>query len=449
MTTPPTFNLANIGSFPAEDGGLLDLWDVQRGSQWLFAVGFELWHVWNGTHWQPDPGGYMIAAEIETMLNAWRRMAIQRKNAATTKAEISQWAEYTAAGKRTRARIASIEAMARARRAVPADSLDAADVLNLQNGTFHFETGTLTPHAPADRLTYCLPYNYDPAAVAPNWELSLSRIDPENVDFLQEFSGYCLTPDCKHEIAVWFHGLPGGGKSTFLGGLEAILGPKAMVLGLVDIERNRFALANLPGKTLAVATEQPGDYLASTHILNAIVSGEPVAVDRKFAPAITITPRAKLLWAMNELPRVRGTNDGIFRRVKIVELPPIPQHERRPEMKAAIQAEAAGILNWAMAGLQRLRARGRFVIPAAIEAASLEFATKNDIPTAFVDECCDVAPNLSVQSQQLYNRYWRWCNDTGHKPQSSTSIANEWRRLGFTKRKTPGGMVWDGVAIKP
>jgi len=427
MTPQPlTLDFSGLSNFNPEDGGVLDLWHNQRGPQWFFAVGFEEWHYWTGKHWQPDPGGYTLAKEIDATLKAWRAASIGRRNTATAKAEIRQWAEYAAAGRRTRARVAGIEAMARARRAVPADSLDAADVLNLQNGTLDLATGQLRPHERKDLLTYCLPYEFDPAAVAPNWHESLKRIDPDVVAFLQEFAGYALTSDCRHEIAVWLYGPPGGGKSTFIAGLQAVIGPKTTILGLADIERNRFALTNLPGKTLAVATEQPGDYLASTHVLNAIVSGEPIMVDRKYAPAVMITPRAKMAWALNELPRVQGS-----------------------KMKELIQAEAAGILNWALAGLQRLRARGRFDVPKVIEDASKEFAATNDIPALFVSECCDTGPGLSVGSQTLYNRYANWCLETGHKAQSTSTIARDWRRLGFDKVKMPAGMVWEGVAIKP
>lgn len=439
-------------AYRAEDGGILDLWHDSHGDEWLYATGFEEWHKWTGTHWQPDTGGYGLKAEIADVIDGMNRTARALRAAAVKvndKDEARRLTAYVDATKRTSARVASVEGLARLRRYVAANLLDAADVLNLANGTLDLATFTLCPHNSDDLLTYCLPYAYDPSAVAPNWAAFLSRIDPETVDFLQEFSGYSLTPDCRHEIAVWFYGPPGGGKSTFLAGLQAVLGPKVTVLGLADIERNRFALANLPGKTLAVATEQPADYLASTHILNALISGEPVTVDRKYAPAVTITPRVKLAWALNELPRVRGASDGIFRRVKIVEFPTIPRHERRPEMKAAIEAEAAGILNWALEGLRRLRTRGRFVIPAAIEAASREYAEKNDIPAVFVEECCETGPALSVQSQNLYNRYQNWCMETGHKPQSTTSIATDWRRLGFEKRKTMNGAFWDGVAIKP
>lgn len=435
--------------YRAEDGGILDLWHDLHGDEWLYATGFEEWHKWTGTHWQADTGGYGLKAEIANVIDAMNQTARRLRDAASDDKARERLTPYVNATKRTSARVASVEGLARLRRYVAADRLDAADVLNLANGTLYLAEGRLSTHDRADLLTYCLPYAHDPAAVAPNWHSFLSRIDPETVGFLQEFAGYALTPDCRHEIALWFYGPPGGGKSTFIGGLQAVLGPKVTVLGLADIERNRFALANLPGKTLAVATEQPGDYLASTHVLNALISGEPLQVERKYAHALTITPRAKLAWALNELPRVRGASDGIFRRVKIVEFPAIPEHERRPELKDAIQAEAAGILNWALAGLARLRARGRFIVPDAIEKASREYAAKNDIPAAFAEECCDVDPALSVQSSRLYTRYQNWCNETGHKPQSATSIAADWRRLGFVKRKTSGGMIWEGVGLKP
>lgn len=448
-----TFDLTGLGNYPAEDGGVLDLWDAQRGGQWLYAAGFETWYRWTSTHWQPDPGGYTLAAELERLLNAWRRAATVHKNAATMKEEtqkeeVQRWAAYVAAGRRTRARVASIEGMARARRVVAPDSLDAADVLNLANGTLDLNTLKLRPHDESDRLTYCLPYAYDLKATAPNWNVVVTRIEPETADFLQEYAGYALTPDTRYELAVWFYGQPGRGASTFLTGWQAMLGAKATLLGLADIERNRFALSTLPGKTLAIATEQPADFITTTNIINALISGDSVTVDRKFKDAIDITPRVKLAWAMNELPRVKGANDGIFRRVKVVTFPPIPEHERRPELKEAVKTEAAGILNWALEGLRRLRARGRFVIPAAVEEASRRFAENNDIPAAFVADQCYTGPEYKAQSQRLYDAYRNWCMATGHKPQSIITLANDWERLGFEKKEERAGNFWHGVGLK-
>ena len=448
---PDAAEHGNVLTYRPEDGGIMDVWHDEHGGDWRFATGFEEWHSYTGTHYQPDVGSYALKAQIASLMDGlnWQARTLRAAVPHTDKDELRRLSTYVDATKRTAARVASVEGLARLRCYVSADKLDAADVLNLSNGTLDLSTLTLRPHDRGDLLTYCLPYAYDPAAVAPNWAIVLERIEEETRDFLQEYAGYALTPDTRHELAVWLYGPPGRGASTLLAGWQAMLGAKATLLGLADIERNRFALASLPGKTLAIATEQPADYMAATHILNALISGEPVTVDRKFKDAVTITPRAKLAWAMNELPRVKGASNGIFRRVKVVTFPTIPEHERLPKLKEAVQIEAAGILNWALDGLRRLRARGRFVIPAAVEAASRAFAEQNDIPAAFVNDRCEVGPGFSVGSQELYNAYHNWCLETGHKPQSLTTIADDWGRLGFQKVKTTPGMVWHGLKLDP
>jgi putative DNA primase/helicase len=140
--------------------------------------------------------------------------------------------------------------------------------------------------------------------------------------------------------------------------------------GLGEIERSRFALADVPGKTLLTATEQPAGYMKASYVLNALISGDKLKVEEKFKPACDLFPKVKILWAMNELPRVPSANDGLFRRVKVIEIEPVPERERDPEVKKNIKGEGAGILNWALDGLERLRRRGRFEVPKSVRGAT-------------------------------------------------------------------------------
>ncbi|MDP9476639.1 MAG: phage/plasmid primase, P4 family, partial [Actinomycetota bacterium] len=229
------------------------------------------------------------------------------------------------------------------------------DVLVCRNGALHIPTRELRAHDPAHRATSAVPYDYDAGAEAPAWGRFLSDfVDPETVLFLQEFAGYCLTTDVSHETALWLCGPPGGGRSTFIAGVEAMLGERAGVLGLGEIERSQFALADVPGKTLLMATEQPSGFLKATHTLNALISGDRLRVEKKYKDAFFVHPRAKILWAMNDLPRVQSANDGLFRRVKVVEIEPVPEDKRDPGVKEAVKGEGAGILVWALGGLARL-----------------------------------------------------------------------------------------------
>jgi putative DNA primase/helicase len=343
----------------------------------------------------------------------------------------------------------SVHALTHLEAYVPDEKWDAnSDVLIMENGAVEVETGRLINHSPDHYATTRVPYAFDPAAKAPNWRRLLAGIEPEVVEFLQEFAGYCLTTDTSLERAAWLVGRPGGGKSSFLEGLRAMLGEaRAGVLGLAQIERSQFSLGGLVGKTLVLAAEQPARYISSHYILNAIISGEAVTIERKHKDPYEYIPSAKIAWAMNEMPRIPNSAEGLFRRVALIKFPEIPEKDRDPDLKEGIKTEGAGVFNWALAGLQRLRARGNFELPAKIIEDTNELREMNDIEATFVRECCVQGKELSVKASELHKAYRRWCEETGHTPKSSTTIPQEWERLGFAKEKRASANYYRGLAV--
>jgi putative DNA primase/helicase len=348
----------------------------------------------------------------------------------------------------TISRLTSVLELARMRISIPDEKWDAnADLIPCKNGTFHISSFSLEPHDPKNLFTTGLGFDYDPQAGCPSFMRVLQTTVPDAMEFIQEFAGYSLTTDTKYEAGIWLYGPPGCGKSTLLRGLEVMLGVRAGVLGLAEIERSRFALASLPGKTLVISTEQPGGHMSSTHTLNGIISGERIEVDRKFRDAITIIPRVKIVWSMNDLPRVSEANNGLFRRIKVIRFPALSESARDPNLKRAIEDEGPGILIWALAGLKRLTERGKFEIPSAVQEATAQFQENNDIPRYFVAERCLKDPAYRIQSSTLYAAYRDWCIENGHKPKSSTGVAEDWRRLGFEKYLADGRSYWRGIGL--
>lgn len=55
--------------------------------------------------------------------------------------------------------------------------------------------------------------------------------------------------------------------------------------------------------------------------------------------------------------------------------------------------------------------------------------------------------NCRTLSQDLYEAYVKWCEKNGHLALSSTKMAREWERLGFTKQRINGSSYWVGIKL--
>lgn len=346
----------------------------------------------------------------------------------------------------------SVVALTAAHCSIPSERFDAnPDLLVCANGTLHIPTRKLGAWEPKDYATSGVRYGYDPHATYPAWSRYLdyltSTLGKDVVEFLQEYAGYSITTDIKHEMAVWLWGPAGSGKSTFIEGIRAALSDRVGILGLAQLMRSSFALADVPGKTLLISTEQPSGFIKCLDLLNALISGESIHVERKYHDAYQFRSRAKLLWAMNDLPRILEAANGLFRRIGAVEFPVLPVGERKPELKEAIKLEGCGILNWLLDGLDRLTERGRFEIPKVVRESTEEFQRKCDIPAIFFSEMVEKKPGSSIQSLDLYETYVDWCKQNGHKPESHTRFADDARRLGYHKSYTHGRVFWRDLAV--
>lgn len=331
---------------------------------------------------------------------------------------------------------------------LPDDTFDSnINLLAFHDCVLDLTSGETRPHSPSDHVTSKLPFIYYPEARSDAWEQALSMTEPEYLPFLQEYAGYCLTPSTKYELALWCWGDPGSAKSTFVAGLEAMLGPRCCTLGLADIERSAFALSQIPGKTLAISTEQPSRFVGCSHILNSLISGESLLWERKFVDAVTIRPFVKLVWAMNELPRIDSSGIGLFRRV--VPVPWRRVEHPDPTIKEDVKQAGQAVFNWAYEGLKRLNERGRFEIPAGLLSERETYRIQNDIPQIFLNEHCEAVDQFNeqgeynkIQTSLLHEIYTKWCLKTHHKPLSSTTFAAEMKRLGLEKIKIEGRMYW-------
>jgi putative DNA primase/helicase len=164
-------------------------------------------------------------------------------------------------------------------------------------------------------------------------------------------------------------------------------------------------------------------------------------------------PSHTLFLSANHRPTIRGTDNGIWRRVKLIPFTvTIPADRVDLGLKGKLQAESSGILNWALAGYQDWATNG-LNDPPAVRAATSSYRAEMDVVGAFIAECCILAPKAETSSRELYARYVGWCNGQGENPLSQIGFGRNLGERGLTSLANFGksrSSGWRGIEpIRP
>jgi putative DNA primase/helicase len=114
-----------------------------------------------------------------------------------------------------------------------ADRPPAAEMVACANGLLHLPSGRLLPATPAFFSPNALDFEFNAAASAPaEWLRFLGSIwdgDPEAIETLQEWFGYCLTSDTRQQKILLVVGPRRSGKGTIGRVLTGLLGQSNVV----------------------------------------------------------------------------------------------------------------------------------------------------------------------------------------------------------------------------
>jgi putative DNA primase/helicase len=198
------------------------------------------------------------------------------------------------------------------------------ELLNCLNGTIDLRTGELLPHDPDHLITKQVQLIYRPTAECPTWDRCLREWQPDEAvrTFLQEKAGAGSTGYCTEEFDV-HHGTGGNGKGKFFGQLMHVLGDFAVVphKSLIVRQRNEqreTVVAQFYGTRLAVAAETSKDDRLDEEKIKALTGGDRLSARRLCEDRWHLDPTHSLHLHTNHRPVVRGTDEGIWRRVNLV-----------------------------------------------------------------------------------------------------------------------------------
>jgi len=306
--------------------------------------------------------------------------------------------------------------------------------INLRNGLFDITTRTLQPHDPSYLTTIQLPVTYDPAARCPYWDAFLEQVLPEDcIDLVYEILGQTMRGDISDQSAVLGMGEGRNGKSTFLAGVQSLLGRENVAnVPLQRLESDRFAAAQLVGKLANICADLPSEHLASTSMFKALVGGDRIHVERKYGQPFEYTPFARPIFSSNHYPRSRDASKAFFRRWIVIPFERTIVHQDcNPHLaqELADQTELSGLLNRILAVLPALATRGRFTQSETSRLALMEFQETTDPLAVWLDIHTVLAPDGYVSKTDLAIAYNAAANKVGSPSLSAKALYKEIRRL--------------------
>lgn len=333
--------------------------------------------------------------------------------------------------------------------------LNNTQYLNLKNGLFDIETENLVPHSPDIYSTIQLAVSYNRESKCPLWIKSVSEIFENSASkaaILQEYFGLCLTKEVRYCKALFMLGEGRNGKSTVLYILENIVGEQNKCSIPLDKLSDFHYVANLLNKLVNISIETNSKAEVYDAMFKSITSGDSVTADPKYRNPFTFRPYCKLIYALNNMPRVNDKTDAYFRRLLILKFnKQFSGIDDNKGLKDELMREIDGIFLWCLEGYRRLKERGDFSIGEDIQTEINEHRKENNNVIVFVEEECERDTWNQVSKDELYQAYKRWCHENSHQSLSKIRFGKELVRqykLGSDRSTSGDDRIWIGIDVK-
>ncbi|MCK4602665.1 MAG: hypothetical protein KAU28_09375, partial [Phycisphaerae bacterium] len=290
------------------------------------------------------------------------------------------------------------------------------EILSCRSLNLHIPTGKTFPATPSLFTTSALCFDYDAEAAAPvAWLRFLNELwdgDIESIELLQDWFGYCLTPDTSQQKMLLLVGPRRSGKGTIGRVLAQLIGPANVVGPTTASLAGTFGLQPLIGKSLAIVSDARfrGENVKTVIERLLCISGEDtLTVDRKHIESVTMRLPTRFMFLTNELPRLTDASGALAGRFVVLNLIRSFYDKEDHGLTDKLLAELPGILLWALQGWLRLRQRGRFAQPDSVDEAIRDFEDLASPVGAFVRDQCVVGAGRSIEAKRLYEAWKQFC----------------------------------------
>lgn len=416
----------------------------------------KVWMYWDGTRWAVDDIG-----EIKRCVD---HMLFDLSHYVKSNPDVEGIQEFAKHIKKSRSS-KSKEAMIKECRHLegipvrPSELDRPTNVFNTKNALVSLRTGNTMPHNREHLLSKVANVEYQADATCPIWNKFIDTITCGNgqlAQYLQVMAGYCMTASTQEQCVFFLFGKGSNGKSTFVDTLARMMGEYAAncqpeTVMLKDRANNtaRSDIARLKGVRLATAAEPSEGARLDEGTVKQMTGGTENKLTARFqyGSEFEFTPEFKIIMSTNHKPVIKGTDNGIWRRIRLIpfnaELTDQQKDRRLPDK---LKAELPGILNWAIAGSMYWYQYG-FPACDVVDVATHKYRGEMDLIQQFCNDCITPLTGHHVQSSVLYNTYKNWCFENGYRfPVSSSKFTGDFKER-YTFKKMASYNAFSDISL--
>ena len=302
-------------------------------------------------------------------------------------------------------------------------------------------------------ITKMMPVVYDPDATCPTFDRFLARVQPalEMRAFLQRWFGLSMT-GLKIQKFAFMYGAGANGKSVLVDLIARMLGDYSHMAKIESFTgRNRRGggdatpdIFPLMGARMVRASEPEEGERLQEGLIKELTGGEPLLVRQLNENFIEVHPFFKLTMSGNHKPDIRGTDDGIWRRVLLVPFDvQIPPEERDEKLGEKLWEERSGILNWLIAGLIDYLERG-LQEPRQVLDATKDYRADSDPIGTFLGDACVVTgdPDDFLLARELIQGFNLWLDMRGEGMWGDRTVSLKFKHLADRYRDSRSGKTY-------
>jgi len=418
-----------------------------------YCAAWKKWLIWDGKRWKIDERN-RIHEIAKTVIRGMYENVIKLADYRDQK-ELMDHAMKSEALRRRKAAVESAS-WEQAINNDPED-LDRNEWLfNVGNGTLDLGPGEFREHRKEDLITKLANVDYDPDADCPLWKAFIREIMDGRADlmeFLQATAGWTLTGDMSEQAMFILYGSGANGKSTYLNVLMDIMGDYAISTP-TDTFMKKYNdkmsndIARLRGTRLVTTNEAEQGRKLSEPMIKQVTGNDMLTARFLYGEYFDFRPSFKIYMATNHRPIIDGTDNGIWRRIKLVPFTLTVAKERQDKyLQAKLRAEAPGILNWLIEGCRMWRAKG-LVSPVEIEEATDSYRNEMDAVGTFFQDRCVRNPGGLTKTRDLFKAYQKWCAEANEPACSERMFGMRICEIGVERYRTQEARYWKDLMLK-